>query len=61
METEEVQPLTYKPDVAAARLGVSRSTMDRLIANGEIRARRAGRRVLVSEPAIQEFLADVNN
>lgn len=61
MNTQDVEPLTYNPATAAQRIGISRSTLDRLIAEGEIRARRAGRRVLVSEAAIQEFLAQSND
>ncbi len=61
MNIADVEPLTYNPEVAAKRIGISRATLDRLIADGEIRARRAGRRVLVSEASIQEFLADVND
>jgi len=43
----------------ANRLRVSTSTLDRVIATGEIEATRIGRRrVLISEGEIQRYLAD---
>jgi len=51
-------PLAHDPVTAAKRLGVSRATVDRLIASGELRAKRAGRRVLITETALLDFLND---
>lgn len=42
----------------ADRLRVSRSTLDRLIADGEIRAKRIGRRVIVTDSEIARFLGE---
>jgi len=58
MTDTSVAPLAYDPVTAAQLLGVSRATVDRLIKDGELRAKRAGRRVLITETAIREFLED---
>ena len=58
MSSETVAPLAYDPVTAAQLLGVSRATVDRLIKDGQLRAKRAGRRVLITEAAIREFLED---
>ena len=42
---------------AAKRLGVSRSTAWRMVQSGELRSVRAGKRVIVPESAINEYLA----
>ena len=46
-------PLTITRPNAVAQLGVSMQTLDRMIERGEIRAVKAGRRVLIphDEPA----------
>jgi len=53
-----LEPMAHDPVTAGQLLGVSRATVDRLIASGELRAKRAGRRVLISEAAIRDFLND---
>ena len=56
-ETKAVEPVAYNPAQAAKRLGLSRSTVDRLIRDGELRVKRARSRILISEDSIKEFLA----
>lgn len=53
----EVTPVAYGPPAAAKRIGISRSTLDRLIADGEIKAKRARSRVLISEDEIRRWLS----
>jgi excisionase family DNA binding protein len=45
--------------ITAERLGVSVPTVDRLIAAGKLRAGKIGRRVVVSDQAIEEFRQEV--
>ncbi|WP_280140954.1 helix-turn-helix domain-containing protein [Methylobacterium phyllostachyos] len=44
---ESLQPLAYRPKDAAAMLGVSRSTIHQMIADGEIVARTLGSATLI--------------
>lgn len=45
---------------AAARIGTSERTLDRLIENGKLRAHRvSGRRVTIFEADLQEYLRSV--
>jgi excisionase family DNA binding protein len=44
------------PDQVARRLGVSDDTTYRLIRSGRLRARKVGRRYMVSEDALREFI-----
>lgn len=43
-----------------AALGVSRSTVMRLIADGELRAKKVGARVLVPVDEVDRFLSDTD-
>jgi excisionase family DNA binding protein len=42
----------------ATRLAVSRTTVERLVRRGDLRAVRIGRRVLVSDVEIARFIAE---
>lgn len=48
--------LTFTVTEAAEILGVSRALMYAQIKNGEIRATRVGRRVIVTKPTLEELL-----
>ncbi len=50
--------LTFSVDEAAAAIGISSRLMRTLIARGELRAVRIGRRVLVSSATLEEFVRD---
>ena len=50
------EPLAITRHDAKAQLGVSLQTLDRLIARGELRAVRAGRRVLVPRDECARWL-----
>ncbi len=57
--TTNLQPLLYSPAEAASLLKIGRNRVYELIASGELRSVRPGsRRVLVSEGAIREYIAD---
>lgn len=58
MSNTTSQPNAVTRDEAAERLKVSKSTLDRLIANGELRAKRIGRRVVISDDEITRYLTD---
>lgn len=51
------RPQLASQDEAAYRLGVSRTTIWRLIAAGEIQPVRIGSRTLVSNKSVDEFVA----
>lgn len=48
--------MVYSVDEVASVLGVSRSTVIRLINDGEIRTKRAGTRILIPVSAVEDFL-----
>ena len=50
------KPLVLRRELAALRLGISLRTMDELIASGRIATVKIGRRRLISEQAIQDFI-----
>jgi len=54
-ETPSPQRLWYSRKEAAAALSISTSTLDLLIANGQLRFRRCGRRVLISHGQLVRF------
>ncbi|MEN2742500.1 helix-turn-helix domain-containing protein [Microbacterium sp. X-17] len=51
------RPLLISQDEAAHRLGVSRTTIWRLIAAGDLQPVRIGSRTLVSNLSIDEYIA----
>jgi excisionase family DNA binding protein len=51
-----VAPLLHRRIHAAQRLGISVRLLDTLLAERELRSLKVGRRRLVSEEAIQEFI-----
>jgi excisionase family DNA binding protein len=55
--SETHTPMAMSVVAAAERLGLSRSTVYDLIADGSLATLRVGRRRLVTESAIEEFLA----
>jgi excisionase family DNA binding protein len=46
------------PDAAAAAIGLSRSTLYRLIRTGQIRVVRPGREVRVSRRALERYVSE---
>jgi len=54
--TELTKPLLHKREVAALRLGISLRTLDELIATRALASVKIGKRRLVSEQAIQNFV-----
>jgi excisionase family DNA binding protein len=46
------------PDAAATALGISRSTLYRLIRTGQIKVVRPGREVRVSRRALERYVSD---
>lgn len=48
--------LAYSVDEAAARLSVSKGTLENLIASGELKSFLVGRRRLVSRAALESFV-----
>jgi len=55
-ETESAIRLAYSPTDAAAELSISRTQLYRLVAAGEVRARRCGARILISRRALEDYL-----
>lgn len=55
--TAQLHPL----EAVMARLGVGRSTVFELIASGELRSVKVGRRRLVSEAALTEFIQKLDS
>jgi excisionase family DNA binding protein len=53
----ETKPLLYGRLHGAARLGISVRTFDELIATNKLRSVKIGKRRLVSEEAIRDFIA----
>jgi excisionase family DNA binding protein len=51
------QRLAYSTEQAADMLGICRQEVSKLIHEGELPARRYGRRVLVTHEALVEFLS----
>lgn len=52
----DTRPIAYNMRSAAAQIGVSYSTIRRLIADGTIRASRVGNLVMVSSAELERFL-----
>lgn len=53
-----LQPAAMSPDLAAASLGLGRTTTYRLIKEGRLRSIKVGRRRLVPADEIARFLRD---
>lgn len=56
-QSENDSPLLYEISAAASRLGISRALLYKLITAGAILTIKIGRRRLVSENAIRDFIA----
>jgi len=54
--TDTLPPLAHSPDRAAQRLGVSTRSVYNLIACGELRSFKIGKRRLITDPELQEFV-----
>jgi excisionase family DNA binding protein len=50
-------PMVFSVEQAATRLGISRAFAYQLVARGELRALRLGRRIVIPRFAIDELLA----
>jgi excisionase family DNA binding protein len=54
---QQIYPkLAYSRDEAANLLSVSVRTIDNLVSNGELKARRTGKRVLITHDAVVQFI-----
>jgi excisionase family DNA binding protein len=53
-------PMAFNINAAAAQLSLSKNHVRKLIATGELKHRRAGRRVLIPRSALEAYL-DVGN
>lgn len=49
--------LAYNLDQAAARIGIGKTMLEELVAAGQIKSFRVGRRRLVSRAALEAFIA----
>ena len=57
-KSSEAPPRTgYTPREVASSLGITYRAVLRLIADGELRHRRAGRRLVIPAGAVEEFFA----
>lgn len=57
---EQITAQLHPVETVMARLGVGRSTVFELIASGDLRSVKVGRRRLVSEAAICEFISKID-
>ena len=57
----QISPKLNPVEAVMARLGVGRSTVFALIASGELRSVKIGRRRMVSDGAIAEFIAKLES
>ena len=51
------QPLGYSPRDAAKVCGISKTTLYRLIASGQLKAVKCGGRTIIRAEALQKFVA----
>jgi excisionase family DNA binding protein len=56
VENNQLQPLAYSPDRAAIRIGKSTRSIYELIATGEIRSYKDGKRRLIPETELQSYV-----
>jgi excisionase family DNA binding protein len=52
----QVKPLLHRREIAALRLGVSLRLLDELLATKQLPSVKIGKRRLISEQAIQDFI-----
>ena len=57
---KNAERMAYKLDEASGLLGVSASTMRRLIARGQIKSLRALRHILISKAELEKFVSQKN-
>lgn len=56
MNDSTLQPLAYSPDRAAIRIGKSTRSIYELIATGEIRSYKDGKRRLIPDTELQNYV-----
>lgn len=56
MENNQLQPLAHSPDRAAIRIGTSTRSVYVLIATGEIRSYKDGKRRLIPDTELQNYV-----
>lgn len=56
LQAQKSTPLAYNIVGAAEQFGLSRNYVRKLLATGELRHRKAGRRILVPRAALEEWL-----
>lgn len=55
-DAPKLQPLAHSPDSAAIRLGVSTRSVYNLIAKGELKTFKVGKRRLIPDPELQRLV-----
>jgi excisionase family DNA binding protein len=56
VENSQLQPLAHSPDRAAIRIGKSTRSIYELIATGEIRSYKDGKRRLIPDTELQNYV-----
>ena len=56
-DSPQLEPLAHSPDRAGQRLGISTRQIYTHIATGELRSFKAGKRRLIPETELQQFVA----
>jgi len=56
LAADQVKPLLHRREIAALRLGVSLRLLDELLATRQLASVKIGKRRLISEAAIQDFI-----
>lgn len=59
-QVDQLNSRLWPVEAVAERLGVGRTTVFQLMASGQLRSAKVGRRRLVSEAAICEFIAKID-
>ena len=54
---EVAKPLLHRREIAALRMGIGLRTLDELLATKQLASVKIGKRRLISEEAIQRFIA----
>lgn len=59
-QSDRLNSRLWPVEAVMERLGVGRSMVFQLMANGELRSTKIGRRRLISEAAIHEFISKID-
>lgn len=55
-EEQKIEPLALSPDLAARRMGVSTRSIYNLIASGDLKSFKVGKRRLITDATLVEFV-----